>query len=68
MTAPTYETTGVKDQRDAISAVERHLGPTFRLPRDAEVLTAFGHYASVLKVSADLAIAISTDSAGSKTM
>lgn len=32
------------------------------------MLTSFGHYASVLKVSPDLAIAISTDGVGSKTI
>jgi len=65
---PSYEDAGVKDQGEAISAVERLLGPTFRFPRDAEVITRFGHYASVLKVAPDLAIAVSTDGAGSKTM
>ncbi len=65
---PTYEDAGVKDQREAISAVQRYLGPTFRFPRDAEVITEFGHFASVLKITPDLGIAISTDSAGSKTL
>ncbi len=63
-----YSEAGVKDQKEALSAVERHLGPTFDLPEGAEVLTRFGHFASVIKVADDLAIAVSTDSAGSKTM
>ena len=65
---PSYEDAGVRDQRDAISAVERFLGPTLQFPRDATVLTRFGHFAAVLKVAPELGIAISTDSAGSKTM
>ena len=68
MGTPSYEDAGVKDQRDAISAVERFLGPTFQFPRDAEVITRFGHFASVLKISPEIGIAVSTDSAGSKTM
>ena len=64
----SYEEAGVKDQTEALSAVARHLGPTLTLPRDAEVITEFGHFASVLKISEDFAIAVSTDSAGSKTM
>jgi phosphoribosylformylglycinamidine cyclo-ligase len=46
----------------------RHLGPTLSFPEDAEVLTRFGGYASVLKLTDDLAIAISTDGVGSKTI
>ena len=68
MGTANYSEAGVKDQKDALSAVARHLRSTFALPRDAEVLTDFGDYASVLKVSPDLAIAVATDSAGSKTM
>jgi phosphoribosylformylglycinamidine cyclo-ligase len=64
----SYEEAGVKDQAEALSAVARHLGPTLPLPRDAEVITEFGHFASVLKISEELAIAVSTDGAGSKTM
>jgi phosphoribosylformylglycinamidine cyclo-ligase len=64
----SYEEAGVKDQTEALSAVARRLGATLNLPRDAEVITEFGHFASVLKISDDLAIAVSTDSAGSKTM
>jgi phosphoribosylformylglycinamidine cyclo-ligase len=64
----SYEEAGVRDQTEALSAVARHLGPTLTLPRNAEVITEFGHFASVLKISDEFAIAISTDSAGSKTM
>ena len=64
----TYEQAGVQGQSDALSAVVRHLGPTLGLPGDAEVLTSFGGYASVVKVSDDLAIAITTDGVGSKTI
>lgn len=68
MGTPSYEDAGVRDQRDAISAVERYLGPTFNFPRDAKVVTRFGHFAAVLEITPELGIAISTDSAGSKTM
>jgi phosphoribosylformylglycinamidine cyclo-ligase len=68
MGVPNYEEAGVRDQRDAISAVERYLGPTFNFPRDAKVVTRFGHFAAVLEVTPELGIAICTDSAGSKTM
>ena len=66
--APSYEESGVRGQADALSAVVRHLGPTLELPRGARLLTGFGHYASVLQVSPELAIAISTDGVGSKTI
>lgn len=46
----------------------RYLGPTLTLPADAECLTAFGHYAGVLKLRDDLAIAICTDGVGTKTV
>lgn len=68
MGSPSYEDAGVKDQTDAISAVERYLGPTFDFPRNAEVVTRFGQFAAVLKIAPDIGIAIATDSAGSKTM
>ncbi|HEX2052015.1 MAG TPA: phosphoribosylformylglycinamidine cyclo-ligase [Actinomycetota bacterium] len=68
MTASSYSEAGVRGQGDALSSIERHLGPTLSLPPNAELLTRFGQYASVLKVSADLAIAISTDGVGSKTI
>lgn len=64
----SYERAGVGDQAAALSAVQRHLGPTFSLPEGAEVMTRFGHYASVLKLSEDLAIAVCTDGVGSKTL
>lgn len=66
--ADRYEDAGVRDQGDALSAVARHLGPTFSFPHNAEVLTDFGHYAAVIKVNEDLAIAICTDGVGSKTV
>lgn len=68
MSEKSYEAAGVKDQRDALSAVRQHLGPTLNFPDEVEALTDFGHYASVLKVAPDLAIAISTDGVGSKTI
>jgi phosphoribosylformylglycinamidine cyclo-ligase len=68
VSAGNYEEAGVRGQGDALSAVVRHLGPTLGLPAEAEVLTRFGHYASVLAVSDDIAIAISTDGVGSKTI
>ena len=64
----TYESAGVRQQGDALSSIQRHLGPTLGLPATAEVVTRFGQYASVLKVTDDLAIAISTDGVGSKTI
>jgi phosphoribosylformylglycinamidine cyclo-ligase len=64
----SYEDAGVAGQADALSAVARHLGPTLGLPLDGRLLTEFGQYASVLQVRDDLAIAISTDGVGSKTL
>jgi phosphoribosylformylglycinamidine cyclo-ligase len=64
----TYNAAGVAGQRDALSSVMRHLGPTLAFPDGAEPLTSFGAYASVLQISADVAVAISTDGVGSKTM
>ena len=58
----------MRDQDDALSAVARHLGPTFSFTHGAEVLTDFGHYAAVLKVRDDLALALCTDGVGSKTV
>ena len=63
-----YEDAGVRGQADALSAVQRHLGPTFSFIHGAEVLTQFGHYAAAVKVRDDLAIAICTDGVGSKTV
>ena len=68
MSATDYEDAGVRGQGHALSAVVRHLGPTLGLPADSEVLTRFGQYASVIAVSEDIAIAISTDGVGSKTV
>jgi phosphoribosylformylglycinamidine cyclo-ligase len=64
----TYDQVGVAGQGDALSSVLRHLGPTLGNPLDAEVLTRFGGYASVLRIGEDLAVAISTDGVGSKTI
>ena len=68
MIVRSYEDAGVRGQGGALSSVARHLGPTLALPEGARLLTDFGHYASVLQVSDDLAIAISTDGVGSKTL
>jgi phosphoribosylformylglycinamidine cyclo-ligase len=68
MSGQTYESAGVRGQEDALSSVSQHLGPTLELARGAKALTSFGHYASVLKVSDDLGIAISTDGVGTKTL
>ncbi|MEA2434620.1 MAG: phosphoribosylformylglycinamidine cyclo-ligase [Actinomycetota bacterium] len=68
MSSRGYDEAGVRGQGDALSAVERHLGPTLGLPAGAEVLTRFGQYASVMKLSNELAIAFSTDGVGSKTI
>lgn len=66
--AGNYESAGVRGQGDALSSVVRHLGPTIALPHGIESLTTFGHYASVMKLTPDLAIAFSTDGVGSKTI
>jgi phosphoribosylformylglycinamidine cyclo-ligase len=66
--APNYEDAGVKGQSEALSAVERHLRPTFSFPTNGEVLTEFGHYASVIKLTPDIALALCTDGVGSKTI
>ena len=68
MSGSTYERSGVRAQDEALSAVARHLGPTFSLPEGAEVLTDFGHYASVLRIAQDVGLAICTDGVGSKTI
>jgi phosphoribosylformylglycinamidine cyclo-ligase len=67
MDADAYERAGVRGQGEALSAIVRHLGPTLSLP-NAELLTSFGGYASALKLSDELAVAISTDGVGSKTI
>jgi phosphoribosylformylglycinamidine cyclo-ligase len=68
MRAHGYEDAGVAGQSDALSSVRRHLSPTLAFAEGAEILTGFGHYASVLKLTDELAVAISTDGVGSKTM
>lgn len=68
MSATSYTEAGVRGQGDALGSIERHLGPTLSLPSNAQVLTRFGQYASVLKINHDIAIAISTDGVGSKTI
>jgi phosphoribosylformylglycinamidine cyclo-ligase len=65
MSVLSYEQTGVRAQAGALEAVERHLGPTFR---HAEVLAGFGHYAAVVRLSDDLALAVCIDGVGSKTL
>jgi phosphoribosylformylglycinamidine cyclo-ligase len=67
VTKNSYQDLGVRDQKEALSAVAKHLGPTLSLP-DAELLTGFGHYAAVLRLTADLALALCTDGVGSKTI
>lgn len=62
-----YEEAGVGDQASALSAVVRHLSPTFAYMPEGEVVTAFGHYAAVIRLSDELSIAICTDGVGSKT-
>lgn len=65
--ASDYERSGVRGQSDALSSVVRHLAPTLPLS-GYESLTTFGHYASVIKLTDELAIAFSTDGVGSKTI
>jgi phosphoribosylformylglycinamidine cyclo-ligase len=67
VTKNSYQDLGVRDQKEALSAVAKHLGPTLSLP-DAELLTGFGHYAAVLRLSDDIALALCTDGVGSKTI
>ena len=66
--AGRYEDAGVGDQGNALSAVVRHLAPTFSFAHGAEVLTQFGHYAAVLRIRDDLAVALCTDGVGTKTV
>ncbi len=68
MKQASYEAAGVAGQSDALSAVVRHLQPSFAHLEGAQVITRFGHPASAIKVSADLAIVVCTDGVGSKTM
>ena len=64
----TYEDAGVRDQTDALSAVRRYLQPTLSFPHEGQFLTDFGHFAAVTRVRDDLAIAITIDGVGSKTV
>jgi phosphoribosylformylglycinamidine cyclo-ligase len=68
MTSSGYPGAGVKGQGEALSAVLRHLGPTLVNPEGAEVVTGFGAYAAVLRLTSDLAVALCTDGVGSKTV
>ena len=63
-----YDDVGVRGQEQALGAVLRHLGPTLVNAAPYDVLTRFGHYASVLRLSEDLGLAVCTDGVGSKTM
>jgi phosphoribosylformylglycinamidine cyclo-ligase len=61
-----YEGSGVRGQGEALSAVQRHLGPTLT---GFPLLTRFGHYATVVELEPDVrAMAITTDGVGSKTL
>ena len=63
-----YEASGVRGQGEALSSVERHLGPTLDLPW-GRLLTRFGHYATVIEIEPDArAMAVTTDGVGSKTL
>jgi phosphoribosylformylglycinamidine cyclo-ligase len=64
----SYESAGVRGQGDALSAIVQHLGPTLSFPDNVRTMTRFGQYASVLKLTDDLALAISTDGVGTKTI
>jgi phosphoribosylformylglycinamidine cyclo-ligase len=64
----SYEAAGVAGQAGALSAVVRHLQPTFGNLHGAEVITRFGHPASAIKVRPDLAVVLCTDGVGSKTI
>lgn len=66
--ARAYDESGVGGQGEALSAIIAHLQPTLGFPAGVESLTGFGHYASVLKITPDLALAITTDGVGSKTL
>lgn len=63
-----YGSSGVRGQGEALSVVERLLGPTLDLPW-GRLLTRFGHYATVVEIEPDArAIAVTTDGVGSKTL
>jgi phosphoribosylformylglycinamidine cyclo-ligase len=63
----SYAGAGVRDQGGALAAVLRHLGPSLE-PSRGRVLTGFGHYAAVIELRSDLALALCTDGVGSKTV
>ena len=63
-----YDDVGVRGQEHALEAVLRHLGPSLVNAAPYELLTRFGHYASVLRLTEDLGLALCTDGVGSKTM
>jgi phosphoribosylformylglycinamidine cyclo-ligase len=65
---PRYDDVGVQGQEQALGAVLRHLGSTLSNAAPYQVLTRFGHYASVVRLSEDLGVAVCTDGVGSKTM
>jgi len=68
VTGSDYSAAGVRGQGEALSSVMRHLAPSLNFPQDIQTLTTFGHYASVLRLTSDVAIAVSTDGVGSKTI
>ena len=68
MVPDRYEDAGVRPQSEALSAVARHLGPTLSFSDRGQVLTSFGHYAAVVRIADDAALAICTDGVGTKTV
>ena len=62
-----YRQSGVGGQEGALSGARRWLEPTLSFGR-ARTLAGFGHYAAVLELNADLALAICTDGVGTKTV
>lgn len=68
MSESSYSRAGVAGQSDALGSVARHLSATLQLPRGGEVISSFGDFASVIRLTDDLAVAITTDGVGSKTM
>ncbi|CAN5700670.1 phosphoribosylformylglycinamidine cyclo-ligase [soil metagenome] len=68
MSESSYSRAGVAGQSDALGSVTKHLSGTFLLPRSGDVISGFGDYASVIRLSDELAVAVTTDGVGSKTM
>ncbi|MDQ3878614.1 MAG: AIR synthase related protein, partial [Actinomycetota bacterium] len=68
MSRRAYDDSGVGGQGEALSSIVRHLEPTLSFPEGVQPLTGFGHYASVLRIAPELALAITTDGVGSKTL